>query len=141
MKKIILAFGLVICFTSTMQLIANPTVHAAVMYLRSAAFNWTATTFDFGTIKANVPVTHQFTFTNTGDSPLVIVSVQASCGCTVAEYTKTPIEPGQTGFVKATYNAAKVGAFNKTVTVNANTEEGAVQLAIKGTVVESVAAN
>src|SRR5688572_4250802 len=110
MKKIILALGLVICFASATQLAANPAVHAAIVYLRNAAFNWTSTTFDFGEIKANVPASHQFTFTNTGDSPLVIVSVQASCGCTVAEYTKTPIEPGQTGFIKATYNAAKVGA-------------------------------
>jgi hypothetical protein len=141
MKKIILALGLVICFASATQLAANPAVHAAIVYLRNAAFNWTSTTFDFGEITANVPASHQFTFTNTGDSPLVIVSVQASCGCTVAEYTKTPIEPGQTGFIKATYNAAKVGAFNKTVTVNANTEEGAVQLSIKGTVVESTVAN
>jgi hypothetical protein len=139
MKKIVLVLGLLICCASVTQLTANTAVQAALVYLRSAAFQWTSTAFDFGEIKANVPVTHQFTFTNTGDSPLVIVSVQASCGCTVTEYSKAPIEPGQTGFVKATYNAAKVGAFNKTVTVNANTEEGTVQLSIKGTVVEAFA--
>jgi hypothetical protein len=66
----------------------------------------------------------------------VITTVQASCGCTVTEYSKDPIAPGEKGFVKATYNAAKTGSFQKTVTVNANTEEGVVQLIIKGEVVE-----
>jgi hypothetical protein len=136
MKKIVLALGLFVACATVTQIVANPAVHAAIVSVRNAAFNWTATSFDFGEIKHNVPVTHEFSFTNNGDSPLVIVSVQASCGCTVTEYSKSPIEPGATGFVKATYNAAKVGAFNKTVTVNANTEEGAVQLSIKGTVVE-----
>lgn len=101
-----------------------------------ATFNWTATVFDFGKIKLNVPVTHEFTFTNTGDAPLIISSVQASCGCTIASYTKDPIAPGAEGFVKATYNAAKIGQFTKSVTVNANTADGVVQLTIKGEVTE-----
>ena len=104
--------------------------------MRSAAFTWMQTSFDFGKIKVGVPVTHEFKFTNTGDAPLVITSVQASCGCTVAEYTKEPIPAGAQGFVKATYNAAKAGVFTKTVTINANTEENAVLLTIKGEVTE-----
>lgn len=97
-------------------------------------FHWNETTFDFGKIKLNVPVTHEFYFTNTGRAPLIISSVKASCGCTVAEYSKEPIAPGQRGFVKATYNAAKSGVFNKTITVNVNTEDMPVQLYIKGEV-------
>ena len=84
----------------------------------------------------NKPVTHEFRFTNSGDAPLVISSVQASCGCTVTDYSKDPIAPGSEGYVKATYNAAKVGVFSKTVTVNANAAESVVQLTIKGEVVE-----
>lgn len=105
-------------------------------YTVAAAFSWDATTFDFGKIKLNKPVTHEFRFTNSGSTPLVISSVQASCGCTVTDYSKDPISPGSEGYVKATYNAAKVGAFSKTVTVNANAEEGMVQLTIKGEVEE-----
>jgi hypothetical protein len=101
-----------------------------------ASFAWKATTFDFGKIKKDKPVTHEFTFTNSGKDALVVTSVQASCGCTVAQYSKDPIEPGGEGFVKATYNAAKAGVFTKTVTVNANTAEGVVVLTIKGEVVE-----
>lgn len=102
----------------------------------NAAFAWVATSFDFGKIKVNNPVSNKFTFTNTGDAPLVISSVQASCGCTVADYTKDPIPVGGEGFVKATYNAANVGRFSKTVTVNANTQERVVTLTITGEVVQ-----
>jgi hypothetical protein len=99
-------------------------------------FSWIVTNHDFGKIKLNSPVTHEFRFTNSGDAPLVISSVQASCGCTVTDYSKDPIAPGSEGYVKATYNAAKVGVFSKTVTVNANAAESVVQLTIKGEVVE-----
>ena len=104
--------------------------------IATPAFLWLATTYDFGKITVNKPVTHEFRFTNSGDGPLVISSVQASCGCTVTDYSKDPIPSGSEGYVKATYNAAKVGVFSKTVTVNANAEESVVQLTIKGEVVE-----
>jgi len=136
MKKLVLVFGLLICCATVGQLSANAGLPVTHVKFLEAAFNWTATTFDFGQIKKDVAVMHQFSFKNNGNTPLVISSVQASCGCTVTDYSKTPIEPGAQGFVKATYNAANVGVFSKTVTVNANTEEGAVQLTIKGVVVE-----
>jgi hypothetical protein len=102
----------------------------------AAKFEWTETVYDFGKISKDVPVTHKFKFTNAGDDVLVITTVKPSCGCTVTDYSKDPIPAGQEGFVKATYNAAKVGAFTKTVTINANTGGDAVVLTIKGEVVE-----
>ncbi|MCE7865142.1 MAG: DUF1573 domain-containing protein [Bacteroidetes bacterium CHB5] len=99
-----------------------------------AVFTWDNTTHDFGKVKQGTPVTHEFKFTNTGKVPLVITNVQASCGCTTPAWTKEPVMPGGQGFIKATYNAASVGAFNKTVTVTANIEAGFVQLTIKGEV-------
>lgn len=78
-------------------------------------------------------VTCEFKFTNTGSSPLVLQEVKASCGCTTPEWTKTPIAPGKTGVVKATYNATgRPGAFNKTITVKSNA--GETKLTIKGEV-------
>src|SRR4051812_25346145 len=82
-----------------------------------AAFKWAATSFDFGQVKKDVPVTHEFTFVNTGSEPLVITSVQATCGCTVTAFSKDAIPFGGTGYVKATYNAAAVGMFTKNITV------------------------
>ena len=135
MKKITLSFLLVACVATAwaQQLASNYTI--ATMF-KGAAFAWNQTTVDFGKIKHNEPISNTFTFINEGTEPLVISSVQASCGCTVTEYSKDPIAPGAKGFVKATYNAAKVGQFTKTVTVNANTEDAVVQLTIKGEVTE-----
>ena len=105
-----------------------------------AAFKWDATTFDFGKIPQGKPVTHEFKFTNVGKVPLVLSSVSASCGCTTPDWTKEPISPGKTGSIKATFNAAAGGAFNKSITVNANVEGGATYLTIKGEVAQPQAA-
>lgn len=74
-------------------------------------------TYDFGKINQGVPVTATFEVTNIGKEPLIIDQAQPSCGCTVSDYTKAPIAPGKTGFVKATFNAAAMGPINKQVTV------------------------
>jgi hypothetical protein len=136
MKKIALTlFGLALVALTLAQELALNTVSENLMN-ENAAFSWNSTKFDFGKIAVGVPVTHEFSFINTGATPLVITSVQASCGCTVTSYSKEPIEPGGTGFVSATFNAAKAGQFTKTVTVNANTDESIVQLTIQGEVIE-----
>ena len=101
-----------------------------------AKFNWEKTTHNFGKIAQGKPVTIDFTFTNDGKTPLVISNVRGSCGCTVTKYTKEPIAPGKTGFVKATFNAAAMGAFTKSVRVTANVEGGNETLFIKGEVIK-----
>jgi len=60
--------------------------------------------------------------------------VSASCGCTQPEWSKEPIKKGEKGYVKATYNAASPGVFNKTVTVVSNAKRGTVVLTLKGEV-------
>jgi hypothetical protein len=103
---------------------------------KSPAFKWSETEHDFGKIKKGVPVTTTFTYTNIGKAPLSVSDVKASCGCTVPEYTKEVVAPGKTGTVKATYNAANVGTFLKSITVTSNVEGGPVILTIKGEVTE-----
>jgi Protein of unknown function (DUF1573) len=77
---------------------------------------------EFGEIIQGERVTYAFKFKNTGDAPLVISSASASCGCTVPEYTKTPVEPGEEGFINVTFDSAgKSGMTSKTVTLIANT--------------------
>ena len=97
---------------------------------------WEEKEHDFGDLTFRVPATATFTFQNISDEPVVITSVRSSCGCTVADYTKEPVNPGEKGEVKATYNSARVGMFQKTVTVNLGGVEQPVVLRIKGTVVE-----
>jgi hypothetical protein len=90
-------------------------------------------THDFGSIPQGTPVTVKFTFKNTGKTPLLISNVQASCGCTTPDYTKEPIAPGKKGSITATYNAAAVGQFNKTITVTSNGGDP-IMLTLQGTV-------
>lgn len=92
---------------------------------------------DFGKInEADGKVTTVFEFKNTGMEPLVISKVRASCGCTSPNWTKTPIAPGQTGTVSATYNpAGRPGKFTKTITVSSNASEPETRLTIKGEVI------
>lgn len=94
-------------------------------------------THDFGKIKQGVPVTHEFVFTNKGKVPMIITNASPSCGCTVPSWTKEPIPPGGTGSVKATFNAMSPGAFDKSVSVMANVENGVIVLHIKGEVVSN----
>ncbi|MDZ4715517.1 MAG: DUF1573 domain-containing protein [Cytophagales bacterium] len=91
--------------------------------------------FDFGKVKQGIPVTHEFSFLNKGSVPMIITNAQPSCGCTIPAWTKDPIPPGGQGFVKATYNSASPGAFDKSVTVTANVPGGVIMLRIRGEVI------
>lgn len=93
-------------------------------------------TFDFGTVTEGTQATHEFKLKNTGDQPVVISNVQASCGCTTPAWTKEPILPGKTGLVKAVYNSeGRPGSFNKSITVTSNAATPTLILFIKGVVV------
>lgn len=94
------------------------------------------TSHDFGVIKeADGKVSHTFKITNTGDAPLVITRVIASCGCTTPEWTKEPIAPGKTGEVKITYDPKdRPGPFTKSISVYSNGKTGSYILTIRGDV-------
>ena len=89
------------------------------------------TEFDFGTIEQGTNVEHTFTFTNTGNAPLVITNATSSCGCTVPTWTKEPIAPGETGEMLVKFNGSGQNQVTKTVNITANTEAGKEQLKIK----------
>ena len=97
-------------------------------------------THNFGTFSEKDPVvTCVFTFTNVGDAPLVINQAVASCGCTVPEYTKTPIKPGEKGEIKVTYNGTGKfpGHFKKSITVRTNGKVEMTRLYIEGDMTEA----
>lgn len=78
--------------------------------------------FDFDTINQGDKVDHIFKFKNTGKADLNIADAKASCGCTVPEWTKTPIKSGESGELKIIFDSAgKSGEQNKTVTLTTNT--------------------
>ncbi len=122
MKKLISVFALIIgmVFTSNAQ----------------GALNFKQEKHDFGTIKEGDVAVYNFEFTNTGKTPVVISNVQPSCGCTIPQWPKQPIQPGKTGTVTASYSSkGRVGNFNKTITVINNGEVSQIVLSIQGSVV------
>lgn len=97
-------------------------------------------THDFGKFSESSPkVTCVFNFTNVGTLPLVINQAIASCGCTVPEYPKTPIKPGEKGQIKVTYNGAGKfpGHFKKSITVRTNGAVEMTRLYVEGTMEEA----
>jgi hypothetical protein len=103
-------------------------------------FQFGTLSHDFGDIKEEGgDVSHSFKFTNKGKAPLVITDVKASCGCTTPNWTKEKIQPGQDGFVAASYAPLyRPGPFEKFVTVKGKfddeKDERVVVLTIRGKV-------
>lgn len=95
-------------------------------------------THNFGQIEWKRPVSVEYTITNTGNAPLVLTQVTTSCACSVADWTKTPIAPGEKGTVRASFDAKALGHFEKTVGIYSNAEPHLVYLKFAGEVVEEV---
>lgn len=96
-------------------------------------------TFDFGKLKQNVPSTATFIVTNIGTEPLIIETATPTCGCTISDYTKAPIAPGKTGYIKATYNSVALGAIHKAITVKFAGVDEIKSLSLAGEVLEPAA--
>ena len=113
---------------------AFPVTPASIVKTVKAAITWKSESIDVGTIPQGKPKLIRFEFTNTSSKPIIIENVAPSCGCTTADYTKTPIQPGKKGFVEASYNAAATGAFMKTVNVTTSDSKTPKTLSFKGIV-------
>ncbi len=91
---------------------------------------------NFGELEEGPKAAVDFVFTNTGNKPLILTDVKASCGCTTPDWPKEPIQPGQTSKIKVEYNTqGRPGDFNKSITINSNANEGQpLMIYIKGKV-------
>lgn len=111
---------------------------SAVAMAGEPGIEFANTSHDFGNIKEDGdPVSCEFEFTNTGDEPLVIISANASCGCTRPEFPKKPIQPGKKGVIKVTYlPKGRPGEFTKSVRVRTNAKQAKkVNIKISGVVI------
>ena len=124
MKKFILT-----AFLSVFALMAFAAGEAEIKFEK--------TSHDFGTFPESEKVTCTFKFTNTGDNLLVIHQAIASCGCTVPQYSKEPIKPGETGEIVVIYNGAGKfpGHFKKSITIRTNAKQEIVRLYVEGDMV------
>lgn len=74
-----------------------------------------------------------FTLVNTGNKPLIIHTINTSCGCTTVDFPKKPVRPGEEAVLHVSYKAEHEGYFNKTITVYCNVEFSPIKLKITGT--------
>lgn len=130
MKKIILLVAILLSIGT----LANAQV--------AADFKFDKETYDFGDILMTKPASVEFKFTNVGDVPLIISNVTAPCGCTVPQWTKTPVKKGETGIITVTFtpNPTQPLPFTKNVTITSNAKINPKVLYIKGKSVASLPA-
>jgi hypothetical protein len=124
MKKAVLFLS---AFILSLSLVAQDKTAADVV-------KFSEVTYDFGKIKQNVPVNHDFLFTNVSSGPIVIESAVASCGCTTPVKPEGAVPKGKENKINAGFNAANPGPFNKTITIKIAGVDAPVQLRITGEV-------
>lgn len=127
MKNLILIATLLLTSLLTAQESTNP---------KKGIFQFETETVDYGAIAQNSNGERSFTFTNTGNVPIVITKVKGSCGCTVATKPSKPVMPNETAIIGVKYATNRIGSFSKTITVSSNAKEGSKVLRIKGTVLK-----
>jgi hypothetical protein len=101
----------------------EPAVIAQIDTPNYTLIKWKDSLIDFGTIKVGDSVHLKYQFTNTGNTPLFIISARPGCGCTVTNFPKDPVMPGKSSFITATLKSGfHTGELNKTITVVTNTK-------------------
>lgn len=94
---------------------------------------------DFGKIKQGTPVSYEFGFQNVSDKPVVIENSWASCGCTTPTWPQQPVAKGKSNTIKAGFNAAAAGPFDKTVYVKVQGVDAPLEIKITGEVLNAEA--
>lgn len=122
MKRYIITFTVVILFALTVKSQSGP-------YIK-----FDKLVHDFGNILQDDKAIYDFKFTNTGDAPLIISMARSSCGCTVPNWPKQPILPGESSTIRVKYDSHRIGPINKQIVIESNSSTGTVYLKITGNV-------
>lgn len=99
-------------------------------------FQFKTEVIDYGEIQKGSDGVRTFEFKNIGNAPLIIENVYSSCGCTIPDWTKTPVEPGESGEIQVKYDTSRPGPIRRTITIYSNADESTKALKIKGRVLE-----
>ena len=134
MKKIAIILSLV--FVASLMVSAqSESVNNETKNPNAPVITFDKVVHDYGTIYQGSDGKCEFVFKNTGKEPLILSKPRSSCGCTVPQWPKQPILPGESDKITVTYNTKKIGVINKTVTIYSNASNKSVVLRIKGKVV------
>jgi hypothetical protein len=130
MKKILFLSILAVFTTSLYQCGKGVKGHST----RTSSIIFDTIMHNFGEIPFGGKAEFEFVFTNAGMSPLVLTHVKSTCGCTIPEWSKEPVNAGGKGRIHVKYDTKRVGTFNKSVYVYSNAENGVQRLMISGKV-------
>lgn len=135
MKKVLLGLSTLclVAFTSCKENVAKKIEASNVA--AAAARDASSTKFpvlefdkkehDFGEIEKGKPVETVFSYSNTGDAPLVITEIKSTCGCTVPQdWSREPLAPGKSGKFTVKFNGSGSNKVTKSINITANTEKG-----------------
>ena len=97
-----------------------------------ATMSFSETKYNFGFIHQGDVVEHDFTFTNTGDDPILISDAEVTCKCTSTDFPKQPILKGETGTIKVTFHSENaIDRQERTVVVKSSASNSPVTLTYK----------
>lgn len=101
-----------------------------------SAISWKSMSLDLGEIKVGEVQELSFEFTNEGTKAIRILEAKGSCGCTVVDFPKSEIIPGESGKVSANFKSSKPGQFRKSVKVKTTASEEYIHLSFSGVAIE-----
>ena len=100
---------------------------------QAARLSFEQTIFDFGEVEEGTIVEHTFSFENTGAVPLLISDARSTCGCTVPEWPREPIAPGEEGVINVRFDTRqKINQQSKPITITANTLPAQTRIYLRG---------
>ena len=94
--------------------------------------------YDGGKVAKGEMINATFNVKNTGESPLILSDVKGSCSCTVADWSKDPIAPGETGYIKAQVDTKNFsyGPVTRSITVLTNTTPADTKITVKANIIK-----
>ena len=101
---------------------------------KKAVIEFSDTLINYGVLEFTADGTCEFKFTNTGKEQLLLKNVKSTCGCTVPEWPRDPVKPGDSASILVSYDTYRVGSFSKSIYVYSNASNSPNRLLIKGRV-------
>lgn len=141
MKNIILIVAVVVlsisCKESATSKVKTENVESAkirdVNAENLAVISFDKASYDFGMINQGDVIETNFVITNTGKSDLIISKASATCGCTIPDWPKEAIKPGDSAPMNVKFNSrGKKNKISKTITLLTNTKSGKETVKITG---------
>ena len=112
-------------------------VSILTFFISNAQIEWIDTTYNFGTIQEELGKQYgKIRFVNKSSESTIINKVKTTCGCTVADYPKDEILPGDTAIINFSFNPeGRLGKFEKAIKIYYGVNNELQIIKIKGRII------